>query len=225
MKILLHGENLLASREELGKIKVNYQGEIISLSSQEINLEKIIQAVESLPILAEKRLIVLENFFSQSPKKENEAVFDYLIKTDNQLDIVLWEEKELKSAILKKLPAFWQVKLYKLPAVMFSFLESITPYQKDKAIKLIEQVRKKASDEFIYLMIVRQIRLLLLAKEKALPALPFWLSKRINFQASQFEKNQLLKLYQKLLVIDIKEKNNLTSLNLGEAIDLWLATL
>ncbi len=108
---------------------------------------------------------------------------------------------------------------------MFSFLESITPYQKDKAIKLIEQVRKKASDEFIYLMIVRQIRLLLLAKEKALPALPFWLSKRINFQASQFEKNQLLKLYQKLLVIDIKEKNNLTSLNLGEAIDLWLATL
>lgn len=225
MITLIHGENILESRNYLNEKRGKHQGETIILSGKTVSLGDLKQATESLSILATNRLVIVENLYSRPSKKELTQFISYLITFKTDFDIVLWEAKEITKVGLRKIPSSWEIKRYSLPKVMFAFLESIAPSNNQKMLKLIKDLRKTSGDDFIYLMIVRQIRLLLLAKENALSGMPSWMIGKFFRQAERFTKEQLLNIYKKLLIIDIGQKTGSAPFALGRDLDLLLATV
>lgn len=225
MKIILHGENIVASRNALHEIRNKHRGETVILSGKTVSLGDLKQATESLSILSDNRLVIIENLYGRPSKKELTQFLSYLTTFKTEFNIVLWEAKEITAASLRKIPSSWEIKSFTLPKVMFAFLESISPVNNQQMLKLIKDLRKTSSNEFIYLMIVRQIRLLLLAKEKALGGMPSWMIGKFIRQADRFTREQLLDIYKKLLIMDIGQKTGIAPFELGSELDLLLATI
>lgn len=222
MKIILHGEDIVNSRNALYSLRKKYPGEIINLSGKTASLTEVKQILESSSLFTSKRLLIIENLYSRPSKKETLQLIDYLSNTKTNTDIILWENKEISPVNLKKISSKWEIKLYSLPKLLFTFLENITPFNHQNMLKLFQEVRKTNSDEFIYLMIVRQIRLLLLAKEKSLSGIKPWLISKLTKQANKFTLTKLLEIYKKLLVIDIETKTGNPPFELNQRLDLWL---
>lgn len=224
MKILLHGENIVESREALHQIRTKHKGEILNLNGKTVSLTEIKQALESMSLFEGDRLVIIENLFSRQSKTQLKELIDYIANIKTNTSLVLWEGKELGKVALRKFTAF-DVQLFKIPKVLFAFLENIIPGNIEKMLVLLNESRKSNEEMFIFLMIVRQIRLLLLAKDQGLIGMPPWIAGKLSHQSREFTNDQLIKLYKKLLLIDIGQKTGRASYNLGQELDLFIATL
>src|SRR3990170_5736253 len=156
--IILHGDDVLASRQELENIKKKYSGSI-TFTSQDFDITKFVQSLEGTTLFGETPLIILEDTFSTSKHtKDLFQIFPHV----NTGDIVIWESKILTNRILEKLGKTAKIKLFKLRSEIFLFLESVTPSTKHKAITYFHSLLKADAPERVFFMLVRQIRLLLL---------------------------------------------------------------
>ncbi len=224
MKTFLHGENIVESRNELQNIRTQHKGEIINLNGKNVALTELKQALESMSLFGQDRLVIIENLISRQSKTQLKEVIDYITSEKTSVNIVIWEGKEVGKILLRKFTS-WDIQLFKIPKVLFTFLDSITPGNAQRMLELLINSRKSNEDMFIFLMIVRQIRLLLLAKDRGLTGMPPWIAGKISRQSSSFSKEQLINLYKKLLLIDIGQKTGKASFNLNQELDLFVATL
>lgn len=226
--LILHGENLVASRAGLGQ-KVNHYrtlgAEIIKLAGSQLNLTQITQTLESSSMFAENRLVVIENLFSALSSTEKEKIISYLKKFSPE-NLILWEGKKIDGRILARLKA--EVILYDLAPIIFRFLDSLAPGNQKNSIWLLHQCLVKDPPELVFYMLGRQIRLLILAADlgsKGLTGMPEWKKGKLVSQAKKFGLVKLLKLYQALLKIEYQQKTGQTPFSLTSQLDLFLATL
>lgn len=225
MFILLHGDDIDASRNALNLFRTG-QDEVISFDGKKITIDELTQAAESVSLFGEKRLIIIENLFSKGSKEDLKNITSYLSSVDSSYDIIIWEGKSVGKRETNKLGDIWQIKEFSIPKIIFTLMESIKPGNNKRMIELIKIAREyKASDEFIFLMMVRQIRMLLLAKENGLSGMPSWMAGKFSKQAGYFETEELILLYKKLLGIDIKQKTGSSAYPIGGELDLLLASL
>jgi len=79
--LILHGENLVASRkrlkEEIDNFRLKFKGEVIKFAGNQVDLTQIKQAVESSSLFGQNRLIVIENLFSGSPSTEKQKIVGF----------------------------------------------------------------------------------------------------------------------------------------------------
>ncbi|MBI3887747.1 hypothetical protein HY310_01625 [Candidatus Microgenomates bacterium] len=133
MITLLHGENIVASRNELQNIKDNFKGEIIVLDGKKLTETDFIQVTQSNSMFENTRLVVLEGLVK----------FDF---KDVSCDVVIWEDKKVT-------PPVWVVaKEFKITATIWKFLDNMT-------VPSLRQVLRDNDAQFIFLMIVRKYRL------------------------------------------------------------------
>lgn len=226
MVTLLHGNNIVASRNKLIEIKQEFKGEIVVFDGKTVSLEKLVQATEGGSLFSENKLIIIENLYSHPLKTQLKTLIDYLINIKTSFEIILWEENELSKTTLKNFPSSWKIKTFSIPKVIFTFVDNLKPGNHKKMLNLLNLARKNGcGDNFIFLMMVRQTRLLLLAKDKTLSSLPSWMMRKLFHQEKNFSKAELLNLYKKLLLTDINQKTGNTPYTLREELDLLLATL
>jgi hypothetical protein len=221
--IIIHGDNLVDSRQFLlGQIhQARSQGkEIIRLEGKKLTLESLQQALEGLSLLGKENLVVLENFFQFASSQ----CLKYLIK-NHPTNLIIWEEK-VNPQRLKKFKA--QEKYFKLPPMIFRFLDAILPRNHRNALRLLRQATNQTSVETVFYQLARQIRYLIIANQLGKSGLsdlhPFQQSK-IAVQAKKFELGQLLTLHRKLLYIDWQQKTGQAAMDLGGQLDLFLASL
>lgn len=225
MLTLLHGDNIVDSRNELVRIKNNYQGEVLIFNGKTLSLTELKSAVESLSLFGSRRLIIIEELHSKISKIQLKELLEYLLKSEISVDMILWESKEILKTSLNKFMPVWKIQLFSIPKSLFTLLSSIIPSNNAKIMKLLKETRKTNNNEFIFLMIVRQIKMLLLASENALTSMPTWMQFKYLRQAKDFSKEQLLRIYRKLLLIDIGQKTSRSPFTLAQELDLFLATL
>ena len=89
-------------------------------------------------------------------------------------------------------------------------------------MKLYQESVLNDGAEFVFLMIARQIRLLIQVKEnQASKIAPFMLNK-LKKQAQEFTLQKLLNLHHQLYLIDQKQKRSTGLLSLESELDLLL---
>lgn len=225
MITLLHGEDIVLSRNYLLETKAKFSGEIIFLDGKTVEFDKLKQAVESTPLFTETRLIIIENLFGRTVKTQLKNILTYLNQFQKNSQILLWENKEVKKSSLGTISANWQVQLYNFPKLLFKFLEEIYPDNFSKNLSLLKELRKIYTAEFLFLMISRQIKYLILASDNALSGMPSWMRYKYVKQAKYFSKERLLKLYKRLLIMDINQKTGSASYEIAKELDLLLVTL
>jgi DNA polymerase III subunit delta len=124
MLLFLYGEDNYRLKQKLKAIKKKY----LEVSNIDANFSilntkadkdfgRIIQDIETVPFLAEKRLVVLENFLAKSSKKIQESLKDYIAKIPETSIVIFVEEgmpgqrTGLFKALKKKCDKFWQFDL------------------------------------------------------------------------------------------------------------------
>lgn len=229
MTKVLHGENIVQSRRELSeqieKAKKNFL-EIVSFEGKQISLNDLILALEGKSLFKDERLIIIENLFSLPKSKDKEKIIETL-KQNPEKNVLIWEGKELSKEIISKYSPELTFQLFKLPSVIFKFLDSLKPGIKKDNLENFHLCLQQEDPEMIFAMIIRQIRLLILVKEgeKFLSGLASWQKRKLISQGKLFDLKLLANLYQKLLEIDYQQKTSQSPFDLTSSLDLLISEI
>jgi DNA polymerase III delta subunit len=231
MITILHGENVLASRNILESVKNQHNGsEIITLDGRKINLTEVKQALEASSMFTVGRLVIIENLLSGRKNKNQEEILTYLGKNPPRVELILWEGEEVSKSLLSKVPPA-KITLFRPEPVLFKFLESIRPESTEEMLTLLARCIRVKPPEIIFYMLVRQFRLLLLVKDRItsgveeLDRLADWQKERLARQAKYFSPKQLLDIYHQLLEIDSQQKTGQNAFDLTKTLELFLTNL
>ena len=229
MITIIHGDDLASSRSFFYEQKKKAQSPIF-LEGEKATLTDIIQILEGGSLFGNAKTVFIENLISsKKSSKELESIMK-LINTHHACEIYLWEGKKLT---VKDISFFKEadVRLFKLPSVLFTFLENIKPSNASYQIGLFHKTLSTLNAELIFSMIVRQFRLLLSVSPdgkdeiEEVKKLASWQKGKLKRQARSFPQEKLLTSYQKLFTIDLEQKTGGSSLSLDRAIDFFLLSL
>jgi len=226
--LLLHGDNLVSSRDNLKELVDQAKGkgqELIRLNGLIVKPEDLIQALDSASLFMQTRVVVIEELFSRPKSFEREQIFKFLKNLSANVELIFWEKKELGKLVLNDLPQGTQIKLFKTPVLVFKFLDQLSPQTKNKALELYHQLLKQTPVELVFYMICRQIRLLLLAGDRQMTSGPPWMIGKFSKQASLFSKDKLLTIYRELFRIEKSIKTGKTQMPLDWHLDLLILSL
>ncbi len=110
MITIIHGNNILGTRNQLQLLKSKYS-EIITLDGKKSCLTDVLQCLETSTLSGETRLVILENLLSGKIKHSD--IIEYFLKNDFENHLILWEDKKTKN---KDLGYKRQLVFYKLLA-------------------------------------------------------------------------------------------------------------
>jgi len=226
MITLIHGEDITASRNSLGRNADGFSGEVIRVDGKSATAELLTQAVMSQSLLNSSKLVVVESL------SENKTLFSKLPPLDSKDDILFWENKQLTPGQIKTFQAAFQalkIQNFPISSGAFKFVESLAPKPQKTTLKLFQDYNQQEISEIIFTMIVRQFRLLILATNSSgadeFVKLAPWQQEKLKSQAKLFTNDQLKDAYRKLLKIDYEVKNGLSLSDLTGSLELFLLEL
>lgn len=228
MITVFYGENTVLSRRAfLEELKLARQKglEIFRLEGKSLDWTNFTQVLESDSLFQSGKSIFIENLFSLPKSSLKEKLFS-LLKKNCDMDVFIWEGKNLTKTQQGEFPKGFLFHQYKIPAMIFRFLDDLKPGNSKKNLENFHQCLLSDDPEMIFQMIIRQVRLLTLAKdgEKYLPGAS-WQKAKIFSQSRQFSKELLKDIYHRLLEIDFQQKTSQTPFNLASSLDLLISEI
>lgn len=219
--IVLHGDNLFASSKRLKKFidTAKSRGWQIQRLSKSTNLAGL-DSLLTETIFKDVRFFILEDPASFSKKDTA-----FLKRATNNLEgtLVIYHTGALPKRLLNSLPKATKIEEYKLPRLIFKFLESFYPGNAKNAINLLRESSKNEAPELVFHLLARHLRDLYIAKEdKNGLSYPTWRIAKLKSQATRFTNNKLKAIVFKLSELDIRVKT--TKDELIDSLDLFIAT-
>lgn len=228
MIYLIHGDNHLLSRSRLTDLVKKSQDakqEVVFLDGLTVGLGDFIQALTPTSLFSNQRMIVIENLFSRQKSKEQQQIFDFLKKFLGEPNLILWEKKQIGKVAQRNLPKNCQIQLFKLPVLLFKFLDQITPQNKLIALKSLRGLLKTQAAELIFFMVARQFRLLLILESGGKFKGPLWMAGKIKKQAEAFGLARILTKYRDLCTIEKLVKTGKSPMSLAWHLEIFLLNL
>jgi hypothetical protein len=137
--------------------------------------------------------------------------------------LVIFHEGSLPQTFLKSLPKDTKIEDFKLPVLVWNFLDSIAPGNSERLVKTFHQVIEKEPVEFIFTMIARRLKeLYWVTTDPDSIGYPSWRLSKLKSQALKYKEGQLKDLIDKLARIDYEAKTGASDLT--SELDLILLT-
>ena len=228
MLTLIHGDNIEESRKEFVRIKHDATGkELRDLTDFVSDENALRQGFESHSLFGSDVLVVFENALSHFGRKEKLlSEFLGIILENFNCDVLFWEGKEMSKGVLGKLGVAAKTKLFKLPVVLFSFLDALAPNNTRILIELYRKTLASNDPYLVFTMIVRRVHdLICVAEGVPADAAQSWQFGRLTKQVKLFTIDKLLSMQSHLLDLDISNKSGTSALSLHTSLELFLATL
>jgi hypothetical protein len=232
--LVLHGENLTQSRNRLFQFleAAKLQQKLITrIDAKPLTLPMLENALGSTSLFLEPKVVVIEELHSLPKSKRKDELIEYLSDATENPDspeIILWEKRQLTPTMLKKFPGA-QAEEFKLTNVLFKWLDSLigkpNDFQKKTGVTLLRQAMQSDGDMMCFVMLIRQVRLLLEVADGGGQKMPPFMIGKLRKQAQSFSLEQLLKLHHHLLEIDHAQKTSKSLLGLGRELELLCLSL
>ncbi len=230
--LILHGDHEVQSRnilkDNIDRVKKAGIKDIVRHNGETLLLENLKQAIESQSLFDSQRLVVIENLLNRPRSKTKEELLEYLEKSKPKPEVILWERKEVKSAVLKRFAKIASIKLFKISPKIFRFLDSLYPGNAKQMLSLYHETISKDKPELIFYMLCRRISALLKVQDSPLVLpnqLQPWQRQRLISQAKQFSVLKLAEIHHKLYRMDKSVKTGANILPLASMLDLLIANL
>lgn len=151
MIYIFHGDNQKDSREFLNSSLDKFKdSNVLRLDNKESEPDLVNNFINGTSLFAAKKILVISNFFS-IPKTNLDKIIKS-IKSNEEIDIFIWQDKTLTATQLKTFPKA-NVKLFRLDNKLFACLNSIRPHNIKNFVPLFEDVIKlNLYDLFLYLL-------------------------------------------------------------------------
>lgn len=223
MLFIVAGEDNVSSRDYYIQLQQEYKdkgNDLQKISSGE--LEVVLSSSSLGPNLFGQQLIFLsENLNKAVSRKKGNKAYELLEEISKNKDIILidWEDgvgqRELKIGTLGK------VKEFKPSANIFKLLDACYPSNLETFISLLNSVATPQNEMFIFIMLRRHIRNLLLVSSKAdMPSLQSWQKRKLETQAKLWSYESLVSFYQRLISLDISLKTGKNAYTLRHSLEL-----
>ncbi|KKR30537.1 hypothetical protein A2715_05970 [Candidatus Woesebacteria bacterium RIFCSPHIGHO2_01_FULL_39_32] len=210
--IVLHGDNVLVSYNRLQKFIDVAQSRGWKVQRADVS-QNLGEVIVSDTLFQEKRLVIVEDC-----RLIVKSVLKLLKSKKEELDItlIIYHQGTLTKNFLKSLPQIDKVEEFKLPKLIWSFLESFYPGNSRTIIQVLHKIIEKDPVEFVFSLLSKQLRDLYWIKvEPRSLYYPSWRIGKLKRQASKYSENQLANLISEFAEIDIKSKTSQ-----GQLIDL-----
>lgn len=230
MITIIYGDDIVVSRKLLEQEKLkNASNEIINLNGTTLTFNAIIVAGESSSLFSVQKTIIIENLLKNLSKKtkELEKITHYLSNQTSSHTFILWEQSEITQTLIKRLPKA-KIIHCQLPVVVFKFLDSLAAVDYSTILSLFHTFLENREAEFIYVMLLRQFRYLIIGKDLGVSGfkdISPWQAKKFTSQSRYFTMAKLVSSYRQLLSLDYKIKTGQTPYTLAELLDIFLGTL
>jgi DNA polymerase III delta subunit len=204
--IILHGEDVVASRQAFNREKEIFAGEKLVFEGRDLGPSILVQAFEASSLFVEDKALFIENLIGEAEPEVHKIIRDRLDQEGPQ--IVVWEKKKLTSKQRNSFPGA-QLREFKLPQIIFKYLESLRPGNRREALSLLQQALGQNKSHYIFQMLIWHFRHLLIVggnNWKEHFNLPGWRVGKLKKQLSFFSKARLIELYESLLKLDVAQK-------------------
>lgn len=220
MLTILHGEHIGNSRTKLQELidqarKNNTTLE--RLEAKQLTIADLEQALGNTSLFGDSTLVIIEGLHSLPRSKKKTQLIALIAGAD--VPVVLWEKRALTKTMLKQFPTA-KAEEFKLSKALFSWLDMLGTQPLPKTLATYRQALEQEDEYLCFVMFIRQIRLLIQAKDGVKIAGAPFVVKKITTQATKFSKAQLLETYYKLSQLDLASKTSTLSLPLASELDL-----
>lgn len=227
MLTILHGENIVDSRNKLVELITNAKNK--NKSVERLSVKKISPGILESKLVKQDLFgteitIVVEELHSLPRSKQKNLLIDLIAKSE--VNVILWEKRKLTAAMIKKFPQAKTTE-FKLSNALFSWLDSLSGNKKNKKQQVVKlhQTLETEDPHLCLIMLARQIRMLIQVKDSgSMPGAP-WMVQKIKKQGQLFDFQQLLNIYSQLLNIDLRQKTSTNALNIDQELDLLLLNM
>lgn len=185
--IVLHGDYTFKLYERLNKFIEAAKKRGWEIVNDEINQTPSLFNIERLTIVRKYNLI---------SKKD----VPNILKIPGTL--VIYNEGTIPQTFLKELPKDTKVEEFKLPKIIWNFLDNIS-------VKLLHEVIKTEPIEFVFSILSKRFRDLYWVKTSP-ETLPYqsWQIGKLKRQAQKYTTREVVQIINKLAEIDIKVKTS-----------------
>lgn len=102
MLILIHGENTYLAFQKLQELRKNAGNRVSTFESANFDFPQFLEKATATSLFNEEELIVLKGLLSEKKKENSEKILKFLVKEQNDSNLVFWEEKTIKTGKLFK---------------------------------------------------------------------------------------------------------------------------
>ncbi|MFC1625643.1 hypothetical protein ACFL1Q_01210 [Patescibacteria group bacterium] len=199
--ILVHGDDTLRSYLRLKKFI-----EVAKKRSWEVIENELIPT----PSLFGKKQLIVSRHYQDISKSE----LKYIEKFSGNL--VIYHEGYISKYFIKFLPKDTKIEEYKLPKIIWSFLDNPT-------LKVLHKLIKTEPVEFVFTLLARRYKdLYWIKKDPKTFEGQSWQISRLKKQADKYSVEELEDIIQNLAIIDFEVKTG--QAELVSALDFMFAT-
>ena len=221
MLTIICGEDIVTSRAFLSSLKKDYLKDGVDV--QAIRFDDIVEINrwlgDSLTLFSQKKVFFTE-FLNKKIKRDSKKILTELtiISKLKDVELVDWEDVGSRQLKLSKIA---KVKEFKPAKTIFKLLDCISPGNKNTFLNSLEQLSSSLDESFIFIMMARHVRNLILASQDILPPrMQSWQFGKLKYQARFWSSEKLVKFYEGLMRIDIASKTGKSPYSIKESIDI-----
>ena len=220
MIYIFSGDDTAASRLEFIQFKQSLVEKGFSITEIfESNLDELNKGMyESSTLFENKTAFISENLFAKKATREKFLPFD---NNDKNTIILDWEEdcdeKAIKFSFKNAL-----LKQYKLCENIFKLMDSIAPSNLKVFVDYLNKLSDNTNENILLFMVQKRINELIFAKNSldSVKKLQSWQIARLKNQASGWESDKLLHLYEALYRLEVNLKTSRSVLPIKKALDM-----
>src|SRR5258708_19571287 len=164
MITILHGDNEPQMHAELVKQMTTAREksvDVIRLDAKKIEISNLETAIGTDALFSSEKLIVIDGLFSLPRSKRKDALTLCLQDRDApEITLILTEKKTLTATQLKSFPSA-KVTVFKYPAILFQWLETIGTIPPARALEVFHHVLYREDSDLAFIMLFRQVPTLL----------------------------------------------------------------
>lgn len=229
MITLLHGDYIEASRNELNRIKEKAVGkEVRTVDGRSVELSNLTQSLESSSLFGGDLLVIIERLFGRIGKfpKKIEEVASIIARNAQIADIVIYEEKEVGTTVVKQLGKDVVVRLFKLPVIIFQLLDGVKKGNAKQELLLFTTVCSTDAPELVHAMLVKRVRQLIQLADGINPeGIAAWQLGRLTTQSKSFTMGELLALYAHLHTAEVSIKTGASPFSMTQHLEQFFLHL
>jgi len=216
--IILHGDDIGKSYLRLKKfidVARERSWEVSYIDESNQNFEEVLSASS---LFGSEQFFILKDI-----KKLGKKEFVWLNKKYKELpgNLIIYFEGTLNATILKSFPNDSKIEEFKLPVLLWNFLDNLIPGRSEYSVKTLHKILEKEPVEFVFSLIARHFKDLYWVKvDAASTGFPFWKMNKLKSQTSKFTSEKLRQFIDLLSKMDIEVKTS--KANLEDELDLLI---
>lgn len=221
MLTIICGEDNIGSRKYFQNLKATFSQKNFEIRNIQARATSELNKwlIDSPSLFTTKKVFFTDNLMKVIKKSKNTLTEVEKISALKDTELYDWEDsltarelKAIKGAVVRE---------FKPTDSIFKLLDACYPSNKKQFVRLLNTLVESSDENFIFIMLARHIKNLLLIKDGQIPTgMQKWQAQKLITTTQYWEKDKLLMFYDGLYRIEIRNKTSTNPYSVKESLEI-----